>query len=59
MEPEESDLRDRLTEFPLGIIHILCNHFLGERVGVQRYVQNYQKNRQKIVKNCQKKVLKK
>ena len=57
MEPEESDLRDRLTEFPLGIIHILCNHFLGERVGVQRYVQNYQKNRQKIVKKIVKKVL--
>ena len=56
MEPEESDLRDRLTEFPLGIIHILCNRFLGERVGVQIYVQNYQK---KSSKNRQKNFLKK
>ena len=30
MEPEESDLRDRLTEFPLGTIHILRNHFWGK-----------------------------
>ena len=33
MEPEESDLRDRLTEFPLGTIHILRNHFWGKEEG--------------------------
>ena len=42
MEPEESDLRDRLTEFPLGTIHI----FLGREEGF--------KDTSKIVKKSSK-----
>jgi hypothetical protein len=46
MEPEESDLRNRLTEFPLGTIHILRNHIWGKEEGF--------KDTSKIVKKSSK-----
>ena len=58
MEPEESDLRDRLTEFPLGTIHILGNHFWEKGEGFKD-TSKIVKKMSKIIKNCQKNVLKK